>query len=106
MTVNYKNESGIAWLTMNNPPLNALSHALRQGLLAALDRALANAKVRAIVVILGIILAHFAVAEEVDPLELERAVQMETAAGDASGASSVAWKLTAMIRATSSARSR
>jgi 3-hydroxyacyl-CoA dehydrogenase len=50
MTVNYKNESGIAWLTMNNPPLNALSHALRQGLLAALDRALADAKVRAIVV--------------------------------------------------------
>jgi len=50
MTVNYKNESGIAWLTMNNPPLNALSHALRQGLLAALDRALADPKVRAIVV--------------------------------------------------------
>ena len=47
----YKVESGIAWLTMNNPPLNALSHALRQGILAALDRALADAKVRAVVII-------------------------------------------------------
>ena len=35
---------------MDNPPLNALSHALRQALLAALDRALADAKVRAIVI--------------------------------------------------------
>ena len=51
MTVlNYNIESGVAWLTMNNPPLNALSHALRQGLLAALDRALADPKVRAIVI--------------------------------------------------------
>jgi 3-hydroxyacyl-CoA dehydrogenase len=50
MTVNYKNESGIAWLTLNNPPLNALSHALRQGLLAALERALADSRVRAIVI--------------------------------------------------------
>ena len=50
MTVlRYKVESGIAWLTMDNPPLNALSHALRVGLLAGLDRAFADAKVRAIV---------------------------------------------------------
>ena len=42
--VKYKVESGIAWLTMNNPPLNALSHALRQGILAGLDRALADVK--------------------------------------------------------------
>ena len=27
--VRYKVEKGIAWLAMNNPPLNALSHALR-----------------------------------------------------------------------------
>ncbi len=51
MTVlRYKVDSGIAWLTMNNPPLNALSHALRAGLVAGLDRALADAKVRAIVI--------------------------------------------------------
>ena len=29
--VRYKVEKGIAWLAMNNPPLNALSHALRAG---------------------------------------------------------------------------
>jgi 3-hydroxyacyl-CoA dehydrogenase len=41
--------SGIAWLTLNNPPLNALSHALRAAVLAALDRALADRKVVSIV---------------------------------------------------------
>src|SRR4051812_17285625 len=46
----YKVDAGIAWLTMNNPPLNALSHELRSGILTALDRALADAKVRAIVI--------------------------------------------------------
>jgi 3-hydroxyacyl-CoA dehydrogenase len=49
--VRYKVEKGIAWLAMNNPPLNALSHALRAGVVAALDRALADAKVRAIVLV-------------------------------------------------------
>src|SRR5262245_38732486 len=50
MTVlRYRVESGIAWLAMNNPPLNALSHALRSGILAALERALADPKVHAIV---------------------------------------------------------
>jgi 3-hydroxyacyl-CoA dehydrogenase len=50
MTVlRYRSESGIAWLTLNNPPLNALSHALRAAMLAALDRALADRKVNAIV---------------------------------------------------------
>src|SRR5690349_11923403 len=48
--VRYKVDSGIAWLTLNNPPLNALSHALRAGVVAALDRALADDEVRAIVV--------------------------------------------------------
>jgi 3-hydroxyacyl-CoA dehydrogenase len=48
--VRYKVDQGIAWLAMNNPPLNALSHALRRGLLDALDRALADPKVRAVVV--------------------------------------------------------
>jgi 3-hydroxyacyl-CoA dehydrogenase len=49
--VRYKVDKGIAWLAMNNPPLNALSHALRSGIVTALDRALADAKVRAIVII-------------------------------------------------------
>jgi 3-hydroxyacyl-CoA dehydrogenase len=50
MTVlRYKVESGIAWLTMNNPPLNALSHALRAAILDGLDRALGDRKVQAIV---------------------------------------------------------
>jgi 3-hydroxyacyl-CoA dehydrogenase len=45
----YKVEAGIARLAMNNPPLNALSHELRSALVAALDKALADPKVRAIV---------------------------------------------------------
>jgi 3-hydroxyacyl-CoA dehydrogenase len=49
--VSIKIEQGIAWLAMNNPPLNALSHALRAAILQALDRAVANDKVRAIVLI-------------------------------------------------------
>jgi 3-hydroxyacyl-CoA dehydrogenase len=47
--VRYKVDAGIAWLTLNNPPLNALSHELRTGIVAALDKALADAKVRAVV---------------------------------------------------------
>jgi 3-hydroxyacyl-CoA dehydrogenase len=50
MTVlRYKVADGVAWLTMNNPPLNALSHELRSGILAGLDKALSDKKVRAIV---------------------------------------------------------
>ncbi len=49
--VRYKVDRGIAWLAMNNPPLNALSHALRAGILAGLDKALAAKEVRAIVLI-------------------------------------------------------
>ena len=47
--IRYKVDAGIAWLTMNNPPLNALSHELRLGIVASLDKALADSKVRAIV---------------------------------------------------------
>src|SRR6187399_559539 len=49
--IRYKVDKGIAWLAMNNPPLNALSHELRSGIVNALDRALADAKVRAVVII-------------------------------------------------------
>jgi 3-hydroxyacyl-CoA dehydrogenase len=51
--VGYKLEGGLAWLTLDNPPLNALSHALRKAIVAALDRAVADPKVRAIVIIGG-----------------------------------------------------
>ena len=47
----YKVDKGIAWLAMNNPPLNALSHELRLAIVAGVDRAAADAKVRAIVLI-------------------------------------------------------
>jgi 3-hydroxyacyl-CoA dehydrogenase len=39
----------VAVLTMNHPPVNGLGHALRSGLLAALDRALADPALSAIV---------------------------------------------------------
>ena len=50
-SVSIKIDQGIAWLAMNNPPLNALSHGLRSGIVAAIDRAVADRKVRAIVLI-------------------------------------------------------
>lgn len=39
----------VAVLTLNKPPVNGLGHALRSGLLQALDRALADPQVKAIV---------------------------------------------------------
>jgi 3-hydroxyacyl-CoA dehydrogenase len=48
-SVRYKVDAGVAWLVMNNPPLNALSHELRSGIVDALDDALADDEVRAIV---------------------------------------------------------
>jgi 3-hydroxyacyl-CoA dehydrogenase len=48
--IRYRTEAGIAWLTMNNPPLNALSHELRAGLVASVDKALADSRVRVIVI--------------------------------------------------------
>jgi 3-hydroxyacyl-CoA dehydrogenase len=47
----YKVDRGIAWLSMNNPPLNSLSHALRRAVVDAIDRAVADEKVRAIVLV-------------------------------------------------------
>jgi 3-hydroxyacyl-CoA dehydrogenase len=45
----YRVDAGIAWLTLNNPPLNALSHELRLAIVAGLDKALADSRVQAIV---------------------------------------------------------
>jgi 3-hydroxyacyl-CoA dehydrogenase len=49
MPVKYSVERGIAWLAMNNPPLNALSHELRRAIVQGIDRAVADPKVKAIV---------------------------------------------------------
>jgi 3-hydroxyacyl-CoA dehydrogenase len=51
MSVSYAKEGPIAILTIDNPPVNALSVAVRQGLLDALHRALADSAVAAIVLI-------------------------------------------------------
>ena len=42
--VNYTLDGSIALLTINNPPVNAASHAVRAGLIAALERAEAEAQ--------------------------------------------------------------
>src|SRR6266446_3898723 len=44
-------EAGIAFITVNNPPVNALSHAVRTGLLQALRAALSDEAVRAAVLL-------------------------------------------------------
>ncbi len=47
---NYATRDDIAVLTMDNPPVNGLGHALRTGLIEALRRAQADAAIRAIVI--------------------------------------------------------
>lgn len=47
--VRYEVAAGIATITMDNPPLNALSHGLQAGLWSAVERAEAEAEVKAIV---------------------------------------------------------
>ena len=50
MSVRYSTTpQGVALVEIDNPPVNALSHAVRQGLLAALDTAEADPAVKAIV---------------------------------------------------------
>src|ERR1700722_4766733 len=46
----YTIEDGIAVITSDNPPVNALSHAVRDGLITALASALANHTVQALVI--------------------------------------------------------
>jgi len=48
---NYAVHGGTAVITLNNPPVNAMGHAVRQELAANLDAAWADPKVRAIVII-------------------------------------------------------
>ena len=47
--VNYENRDGIGIIIVNNPPLNALSRVVRDGLLAAIRQAEADESAHAIV---------------------------------------------------------
>ena len=47
--VDYTPQGPVAVLTLQNPPVNGLGHALRSGILSALDRALADPAIAAIV---------------------------------------------------------
>jgi len=47
----YSRHGDIAVLTVQNPPVNALSHAVRQGLWDGMDRAEADAGVRAVLIV-------------------------------------------------------
>ncbi len=46
----YEVDDGIAVITTDNPPVNALGHAVREGLVAGIAAAMADAAVRAVVV--------------------------------------------------------
>src|SRR5690349_10551177 len=46
----YKVHGDVAVITLNNPPVNGLGHELRSGIVAGLEKALADAKVKAIVI--------------------------------------------------------
>ncbi|MGE4431213.1 MAG: 3-hydroxyacyl-CoA dehydrogenase NAD-binding domain-containing protein [Sphingobium sp.] len=47
----YENVESIAVVSVNSPPVNALSHAVRQGIAAGLDRAAADGAVQAVVLL-------------------------------------------------------
>ncbi len=50
MTAQYRVESGVAIVTMANPPVNGLNHATREGIMEGLKQAIADDAVRAIVI--------------------------------------------------------
>ncbi|MDO4725162.1 MAG: 3-hydroxyacyl-CoA dehydrogenase NAD-binding domain-containing protein [Comamonadaceae bacterium] len=50
MTAEYKVLDGVALITLDNPPVNGLSHATRQGIVDGLHQALADDGVQAIVI--------------------------------------------------------
>src|SRR5580704_17969054 len=49
--VSLRNEGDVAVITIDNPPVNALSHAMRSALVEALSQARADAGVKAIVIV-------------------------------------------------------
>jgi 3-hydroxyacyl-CoA dehydrogenase len=50
MSANYELRGDVAVITMDNPPVNGLGYDTRRGIVDGLDKALADAKVKAIVV--------------------------------------------------------
>lgn len=48
-TVTLRSDRGIGWITIDSPPVNALSLSVRQGLVQALDRADADAEIKVVV---------------------------------------------------------
>src|SRR5262245_26789864 len=50
MTAEYKVHDDVAVITLNNPPVNGLGHATRQGITQGLEQANADAAVKAIVI--------------------------------------------------------
>jgi 3-hydroxyacyl-CoA dehydrogenase len=51
MTVEYSQQGSVAVLTVDNPPVNALSTAVRKGLVESVERAMADPAIAAVVVI-------------------------------------------------------
>ncbi|MGW6397673.1 3-hydroxyacyl-CoA dehydrogenase NAD-binding domain-containing protein [Streptomyces sp. NPDC055134] len=49
-TVRYGTQDGVAVIVLDDPPVNALGHSVRQGIAAALDRAGEDSGVRAVVI--------------------------------------------------------
>ena len=49
--INYTRKGDIAVLRIQNPPVNALSHAVREGLVAGIAQAEADAGVKAVVIV-------------------------------------------------------
>ncbi|GFE50784.1 enoyl-CoA hydratase [Roseobacter cerasinus] len=49
--VAYETHGAVAVLRLQNPPVNALSHAVRQGVMAGMDRAEADPDVRAVLIV-------------------------------------------------------
>jgi len=50
-TAHYAVNGETAVITLDNPPINGLGHELRSGIVAGLDRAAADPKVKAVVLI-------------------------------------------------------
>ena len=50
MSATYETRGDVAVITLNNPPVNGLGHETRVGIVAGLERALADAAVKAIVI--------------------------------------------------------
>ncbi|KEZ77653.1 3-hydroxyacyl-CoA dehydrogenase NAD-binding domain-containing protein [Salinisphaera hydrothermalis] len=48
--VSYRCQEGVGLIVIDNPPVNALGHAVRQGLLAALNEGLADASAKALAI--------------------------------------------------------